>query len=72
MSIMAKHLTTVDEVIEKLGGFYSVTELTQQNYTSAVHNWQARRKFPAHTYAVLQKALHEKGLTAPKTLWGMM
>ena len=70
-AIMVKKLKTVDEVIEKLGGFDAVRTLTKRGGTFTVPMWKHRKKFPPDTLPVLQAALHSKGFSAPMALWGM-
>ena len=62
--------TTTAAVIEALGGVPAVAELTGSKPT-AVSNWQGFPHFPARFYALMLDALHERGLHAPSSLWGM-
>jgi hypothetical protein len=68
---MITHLHTVEEVIDELGGFDAVKELTNRNSPSAVPMWKNRNKFPPNTYVAMISALHAIGKTAPSSLWGM-
>jgi hypothetical protein len=69
---MTKQLHTVEEVISVLGGTKAVAELTNKTANpSTVPMWKSRGKFPATTYAKIQSALDERGLSAPMELWGM-
>jgi len=68
---MTKQLSTIDEVIEELGGFKAVAELTNKASASAVPMWKSRKRFPAKTYTVMKSALNAIGATAPDDLWGM-
>lgn len=63
-------LSTTTEVMEALGGIPAVMRLTSSKY-SAVFNWRSFQKFPSNTYVAMTNALHEKGLRAPASLWGM-
>lgn len=65
-------LQTTREVIKALGGIAKVAELTGRSYKS-VSGWQAARAtFPSFTFVSLQKALVDKGLSAPPSLWHKM
>src|SRR4029077_7080290 len=65
------HLTSVDKVIEKLGGSLRVSRLIGV-VKSAPANWVRRDKlFPAHTFITLQTEITKLGHTAPPTLWRM-
>ena len=68
---MADELQTTEEVISALGGVAAVGELTGRKY-SAAFNWKSFGSFPANTYLVMQRALRERGKTAPASLWGMV
>lgn len=63
-------LTTTSEVVEALGGYLAVAEITGSK-PKAVSNWPRFNTFPANTYVALTEALLAKGKTAPATLWGM-
>lgn len=71
ISVMAKELSSVDEVISELGGAEAVRALTKAKGASVVPMWKTREQFPAKTYTILKPALEERGLTAPNSLWGM-
>lgn len=72
---MAKQLNTVSEVIEELGGHQAVEEMTKQlsdrRPVSRVLMWKHRKKFPSHTYTILQRELQRRGKSAAPELWGM-
>jgi hypothetical protein len=68
---MVTHLHTVEQVIEELGGFDAVKELTNRNGQWTVPMWKSRNKFPPNTYVAMISALHAIGKTAPASLWGM-
>jgi hypothetical protein len=63
-------LTSTAAVIDALGGNRAVAELTEGT-PSAVSNWRRFKTFPARFHIIMQGALHEKGHTAPSSLWGM-
>lgn len=69
---MTEQINTVDEVIERLGGRGEVARLTGVT-TQAVTNWRTREPYtmPPETFLVLTKALNEKNLYAPPSLWRM-
>ena len=68
-----RELTTARDVVAELGGLEAVAKLTARKY-SAVSNWPSKsfNKFPANTFLVMQKALEQKGCTAPISLWNMV
>ena len=63
-------LKTTSEVVEALGGYLAVAEITGSK-PKAVSNWPRFDTFPARTYVALTSALLAKGQTAPAKLWGM-
>lgn len=62
--------TTTAGIIAALGGVPAVAALTGSK-PAAVSNWQAFPHFPSRFYALMLDALHERGLHAPASLWGM-
>lgn len=66
-----KQLQSVEEVINELGGFDAVKELTRSKAPSVVPMWKNRNHFPPRTYAAMKAALHAKGADAPASLWKM-
>ena len=62
-------LTTVDEVIEALGGIIAVAKLVGVD-SKAVKHWP-RRGLPSKTFIALSDALKAKGMVAPPSLWHM-
>lgn len=68
---MMKELQTASEVIEALGGHRATSILTRRKGT-AVYNWGYNNKLPPDTYFAIIDPLNAKGMTAPKTLWGMV
>jgi len=65
-----EELSTTAEVVDALGGYLAVAEITQSK-PKAASNWPRFDTFPANTYLALTKALLAKGKTAPASLWGM-
>lgn len=66
---MAEQINSVDEVIERLGGDAVVARMLGIS-PQAVWNWKGRDKsMPADTFMPLSKALNEKDLYAPPSLW---
>lgn len=65
-----EQIHTTTEVIEALGGTSAVAALTGRTYAAAF-NWRSAVKFPANTYIALSRALEDKNLKAPTSLWGM-
>ena len=64
-----KRLSTADEVVNVLGGFDKVVELTEAN-TKQAWNWTKRfGSFPACYMDVMVSALKRRGYTAPARLW---
>jgi hypothetical protein len=66
----SNELSSVDAVIDALGGDKAVAHLTGRT-PSAPWNWRDRKMFPASTFIVLKSALVLKGHTAPDSLWKM-
>jgi hypothetical protein len=65
-------LSSIEEVIDKLGGPKAVAQLTgRTNSLSVVPNWIDRQKLPTKTFTIMQSALQERGFSAPNHLWGM-
>ena len=64
------NITSVEDVIDALGGNVMVAEITSASLT-AVYNWRAAGKFPADTYLLLQDELRARGRVAPDYLWPM-
>jgi len=64
------NLPSVPLVVSVLGGNQSVAKILKTT-PSAVSNWCAGRKFPAHSYVSLQQRLRDMGMSAPDTLWAM-
>jgi hypothetical protein len=62
------NLTTVDEVIEVLGGVGAVARATRRGAT-AVHNWRSSKRIPASLYLKLTSRLKKRGYSAADTLW---
>lgn len=65
-----QELSTTSEVIDVLGGYLAVAEITHSK-PKAVSNWPRFETFPSNTYVALTAALLAKGKTAPASLWGM-
>lgn len=69
MSKKYVHLTTVDEVIDALGGTSVVAKMTRRSL-SAVSNWRAEQRINPRCFQMMITALLEKGFTAEGSLWG--
>ena len=67
---MAKQLTTIDAVIDELGGTNAMAHMMAAP-KSAVSNWRRDKQFPANTYLAIMEALKAKRLTAAPGLWPM-
>jgi hypothetical protein len=67
---MVMNITTVDDVIDALGGTAAIAEMTSALPT-AVYNWRAAGKFPTDTYLLIQDELRARGRVAPDHLWPM-
>ena len=63
-------LSKTADVMDALGGNQAVAELTGSK-PKAVWNWRGFDTFPSNTYVAMIEALHQKGKTAPASLWGM-
>ncbi len=68
---MSDHeLSTAEQVLDELGGFDAVAELTGAN-RKAVTNWKYFNAFPSRTYVALTAELKRRGKKAPASLWKM-
>lgn len=65
-----EELLKTSEVVDALGGYLAVAELTGSK-PKAASNWRRFETFPSNTYVAMIAALREKGKTAPTSLWGM-
>lgn len=65
-----EELSTTSEVMDALGGYLAVAEITQSK-PKAASNWSRFETFPSNTYLAMTEALLAKGKTAPASLWGM-
>lgn len=61
-------LTSVEEVIEHLGGTGKVARLTGST-VPAVCNWRTYGRFPATMFLVMTQLLRRRGAVAPPGLW---
>jgi hypothetical protein len=62
-------LTTIEDVIDLLGGIDAVAEFTGRGYT-AVHNWRREGRFPASLYLKMTRRLKRRKAAALPSLWG--
>lgn len=62
-------LTTMDQVIARLGGPAAVGRLTGRS-RSAVANWRGTGRFPARLYLMMTRELQTLGAVALPALWG--
>ena len=67
---MARKLTTTTEVIDHLGGYHAVAELTG-SAVKAAENWRRFDTFPSKHFLIMSAALAKKNASAPASLWGM-
>ena len=70
MAANGKHLKTVDDVIEALGGDGAVKVLFNVDYRH-LWNWRDRCGFPPDTFFAMTTKLHRAGKTADPRLWKM-
>ena len=69
-AIMAnRELTTVDEVLDELGGTGRVARLTGQKYDQTVSNWRRRGRMPPELFDLMVGELEKLGCCAPAALW---
>lgn len=66
---MERHITTIVDVIDVLGGREATANLTGRT-PNAVTNWRAFGEFPPSTYLVIGDALRKLGFSASVGLWG--
>lgn len=69
---MVESLTTVEQVVDKLGGNLAVAAITGAKHTSAISNWKRLGKFPAKTHKIMKDALQERSFDAPDDLWSIV
>ena len=67
---MAHELSTIDEVIDALGGTAKAGAIARVR-PSTISMWKARKRIPATTFLVFQGELRRLGLRADPSLWGM-
>lgn len=70
MPMPIRKLSTVDEVIDALGGTAAVARLTGGRM-QAVSNWRDRGGFPPRTHLLFSQELKAIGCEAPPALWRM-
>ena len=64
-----RELSTAKAVIDELGGIHAVASIVGAKYRTA---WRwIQDGFPADTYTAIMSVLHERGCTAPDSLWDM-
>ena len=64
-------LSTVDDVIDALGGTYETARLLDLKYPQPVSQWRKRARLPADKFLIMQSELEKRGKTAPPELWGI-
>ena len=67
---MARKLSTVNEIIDALGGTAATARLTRRKL-QAVSNWRAENKLPASVFLLMDSELKRRGFEAPPKAWGM-
>ena len=63
-------LTTTKSVVDELGGYHAVAELTG-SAVKAAENWRRFDTFPSKHFLVMSAALEKRNCAAPASLWGM-
>lgn len=63
-------LTTTKDVVDELGGYHAVAELTGST-VKAAENWRRFDTFPSKHFLVMSAALEKRKCQAPTSLWGM-
>jgi hypothetical protein len=63
-------VTTATQAIDALGGTMAVSRLTGRRPQN-VTNWRTDGKMPAATFLKMTRALSERGIIAPASLWGI-
>jgi hypothetical protein len=66
---MAQPLSTVDEVIEALGGLTAAAKLVGRS-PQAAWNWRDRKIFPPDCFVLMSAELTRLGKSASPELWG--
>lgn len=63
-------LTTVDAVINAVGGTSAAARLTKRK-PQHVSNWRYEKRIAAETFLIFMDELEKLKLTAPAKLWGI-
>jgi hypothetical protein len=63
-------LTSTKAVVDELGGYHAVAELTGSS-SKAAENWRRFSTFPSKHFLVMSRALEKHNCRAPASLWGM-
>lgn len=67
-----KTLTSVDDVIDALGGNVAMVSRGFAKGPQHISMWRSTQRLPAKTYVIMLEELRSFGFTAPPSLWGML
>lgn len=62
-------LTSVEAVVDAIGGNSAVAELASVG-TTAVSNWKARRRIPPEKFLIIKRELGKRRMSADPALFG--
>lgn len=72
VAAVMKELTSVDDIIDTLGGTFAVARIAALGITpQGVSNWRKRGRLPAEKYLVMTAELRRRGYTAPAAIFGI-
>jgi len=66
--VTTKLLLTVDAVLDAIGGFRALAELTGVS-TPLVYAWRRAGRFPAWTLDRIERALNPRGITVARAVF---
>lgn len=64
-------LSTVQEVVDALGGEEAVSELAGVKVRT-IHQWKFRKKLPSDKFIIISRVLEEQRKEAAPSLWGFI
>jgi len=66
--VTVRHLTTFDAVLDAVGGFRALAELTGVS-TPLTYAWRRAGRFPAWTLDRIERALNPRGITVARAVF---
>ena len=68
MGVSRQHLNTFDAVLDAIGGFRVLAELTGVS-TPLTYAWRRAGRFPAWTLDHIERALNPRGITVARAVF---